>query len=128
MSDIKAIVTNDGQVIDETQIASYVIISRPRVVRREVVKQKCPNCRQDQAFLIERIAWYGEDATCLVCGDRWQDGELCPRPLERAWRRRSVEHALARLSLPVEEDINFDMLSDDEESPAATWSPFWHGG
>jgi hypothetical protein len=37
--------------------------------------------------------WYGYDHTCALCGDRWGDGELCPRPFRKGWRREAAEKA-----------------------------------
>jgi len=85
------------------QAAMQIIICKPTIIRREVKKRHCPNCHADRPFLVEHLEWYGIDETCLTCGDCWQDGELCPRPLVYAWRKKAVQRALDRLDDPVEE-------------------------
>ncbi len=37
--------------------------------------------------------WYGWDSTCLCCGDRWQDGEMCERPFRPRWRPERILRA-----------------------------------
>lgn len=59
---------------------------------------KCPNCKRRRKFLCEHQDWYGWLDTCLTCGDRWQDGEMLPRPSERDWRKGVVDKAKQRLS------------------------------
>jgi hypothetical protein len=63
------------------------------ISKRKVEKQHCPTCESEQEFYCEFEEWYGWTVTCLNCGDRWMDGELCPRPFARAWRKESVEYA-----------------------------------
>jgi hypothetical protein len=101
----------------------HIHIQRPRIIMRKVESQHCPTCELDQAFLIEHHAWYGQDATCLVCGDRWQDGEMCPRPFARGWRRQSVEHALKRLSLPVIELTAESLAAAYGDDMGSNWNP-----
>lgn len=62
----------------------------PGVYRRRILY--CPVCERRRRF-IERWdgAWYGTTQYC-ACGDRWQDGELAPRPFERGWRKEAQDH------------------------------------
>lgn len=53
----------------------------------------CPTCQSDQEFLCQFEAWYGWTLTCLNCGDRWTDGELCPRPFQPRWRELRLMNA-----------------------------------
>lgn len=53
----------------------------------------CPTCECRRRFVVRWQMWYGDDATCLGCGDSWQDGDLCPRPFRRGWRRERIERA-----------------------------------
>lgn len=123
MTDTEAIITDDGQIIDLKQIVGTIHISRPSIIQRTVELQRCPTCKKDQAFVIEIIAWYGQDATCLGCGERWNDGEMCPRPFARGWRRESIERAIKRLSRPLDPDPFKDMESDDEN---ILWGEHWN--
>lgn len=82
----------------------------PEIISRKVEKKYCPNCKRDQAFLVEHLSWYGEDRVCLVCGDRWNDEELCPRPFSRGWRRKSVQRALDRLDKPIDHERANEMI------------------
>lgn len=62
----------------------------------KVEKINCPNCKSDQDFLCQFEEWYGWTITCLNCGDRWQDGELCLRPFQRNWREERKINARDR--------------------------------
>ena len=53
-------------------------------VRQPVIR--CFNCKQPRRCLATFQEWYGWTITCLTCGDRWQDGEILPRPFARGWR------------------------------------------
>lgn len=83
MTNIKAFTTDDGRLVESSELTGLVIICFPSVIERKVELQRCPTCKKDQAFFIEVLAWYGSDATCLGCGERWNDGEMCPRPFAR---------------------------------------------
>lgn len=74
-----------------------VHIKFTKFTKRKVAEQDCPTCKSKQEFLCEFENWYGWTTTCLNCGDRWQDGELCPRPFFRGWRKQSVRHALEKV-------------------------------
>ena len=39
--------------------------------------------------------WYGDDLTCLGCGDAWADGERYARPFARGWRQKQIARARA---------------------------------
>lgn len=58
-----------------------------------VRRHYCPTCEKRTTFYGLFQDWYGWLITCLTCGDRWQDGEMLPRPFERGWREKSVERA-----------------------------------
>ena len=92
-----------------------LIICVPRIIERKVIKKRCRNCKSDQPILWEHLEFYGIDETCLRCGDRWNDGELCPEPTEhrRGWRQRSVRDALDRLDKPVDKPL-WKSATDDE--------------
>lgn len=55
----------------------------------------CPTCRQRRRMLIHDEVWYGQTVICCHCGDRWQDGELYPRPNTRGWRKEAAAKATA---------------------------------
>jgi hypothetical protein len=51
----------------------------------------CPVCKRKRRFVITWDgAWYGSTLYC-ACGDRWQDGELGPRPSQRGWREEAQQ-------------------------------------
>lgn len=86
-----------------------IIICWRHVVERKVEKQKCPTCKSEQDFLCEYEEWYGWTEICLNCGDCWMDGEMCPRPFRRGWRKEAIEDAKSRISKPVEKrTLDFD--------------------
>lgn len=80
---------------------SKVIICFAKVIEAVVEKQDCPACQSEQDFLCEFEEWYGWTKTCLNCGDSWMDGELCPRPFLRGWRKKSIESAKKRAEKAV---------------------------
>lgn len=52
----------------------------------------CPACERRHRFITRWDgAWYGT-TEYGSCGDRWQDGEMAPRPFERGWRKEAQEH------------------------------------
>lgn len=47
----------------------------------------CPTCKTKRRMLMHYAGmYYGHDVTCLTCADRWQDGELAPRPFRPDWQ------------------------------------------
>ena len=60
-------------------------------VRRK--RRRCPVCKARRYFVLAFQDWYGWGATCLGCGDRWQDGERAERPFEPKWRQTSIASA-----------------------------------
>ena len=71
-----------------------VIVCRARryATRRIML---CSVCKTRRRMLVEDEAWYGPTVTCCHCGDRWQDGELCPRSNKRGWRKEAAAKATA---------------------------------
>lgn len=53
----------------------------------------CPTCKTRRRMLAQDEVWYGTTLTCCHCGDRWQDGELYPRPQQRGWRKEAAAKA-----------------------------------
>jgi hypothetical protein len=60
-----------------------------RFLRKRI--QRCPidECMTEMAVRYE--AYYGVTTYCCKCGDWWQDGELCPRPFARGWRKAQAK-------------------------------------
>lgn len=56
----------------------------------------CPVEKRKRRMVARWAMWYGIDLTCTGCGDRWQDGEMAPRPWRRAWRREAITSAKAQ--------------------------------
>lgn len=67
-------------------------------LRKECVVIDCPTCDRQRKAYGFCAEWYGWDITCAGCGDRWQDGELCPRPFARGWRQQNIRHAREQLA------------------------------
>lgn len=58
----------------------------------------CPTCERPRRMLAWFVEWYGTTLTCAGCGDQWSDGEMLERPFAPGWRRKSIEHARAKLA------------------------------
>lgn len=71
-------------------------IHAPLPCRKECRREKCPVCEKRSVILSWFTDWYGWSSTCLRCGDRWEDGELLPRPFAPRWRERNKEEARKR--------------------------------
>lgn len=71
----------------------YININFIRYSQRRLERCDCPTCKRRTFFVAFFQDWYGWDAICLKCGDRWQDGEMCERPFMRGWRKKSIESA-----------------------------------
>lgn len=56
-------------------------------------RKKCPTCSAARRYVAYLEEWHGITETCLGCGDRWQNGERCPRPFERGWRQKAIAKA-----------------------------------
>lgn len=70
----------------------------PSVTKYEVAERNCPVCGCYSRILIECWDWYSPQATCLMCGDAWSDGELLERPFCPGWREERIEKAKKRLA------------------------------
>ena len=62
--------------------------------RNEVSVGECPTCKGFAHFLDRFQEWYGWSSTCLCCGERWGDGEMCERPFKPRWRKENIESAV----------------------------------
>lgn len=69
----------------------YIHINRTRHSIFRLDRSHCPTCERRTFFAAFFQDWYGWDSTCLRCGERWQDGEMCERPFLRGWRKKSIE-------------------------------------
>jgi hypothetical protein len=71
-----------------------VIVCRARryTIRRIL---RCITCKTRRRMLVHDEAWYGLTLVCCHCGDRWQDGELYPRPTRKGWRMEAAAKATA---------------------------------
>ena len=72
---------------------SDVHICAPRPDKVWIERFHCHNCERRRFAVLQHIEWYGVDATCLRCGERYSDEGRLPRPFERGWRERSKESA-----------------------------------
>jgi hypothetical protein len=85
--------------IETGNLMFHINFARFSQVKSKIVK--CPTCEHRRKFLCEFQEWYGWLITCLTCGDRWENGEMLPRPFERGWRKRKIAEAKHRLSKGV---------------------------
>lgn len=71
-----------------------ITICFPVLTAVKKARHHCPNCKKRRTFVMWFEDWYGWTAVCLGCGDRWQDGEMCPRPYFCGpWRQEAIRHA-----------------------------------
>jgi len=70
---------------------NVIVCRAARFAIRRILQ--CPTCRTRRRMLVHDEAWYGTSMTCCHCGDRWQDGELYPRPRHRGWRKEAAAKA-----------------------------------
>lgn len=59
----------------------YVHIHRPANDAKSLVRDKCPDCKQDTIFVGFHTPWYGWIETCIRCGRKF-DGDEGWLPLE----------------------------------------------
>jgi hypothetical protein len=69
-----------------------VVICRPDTFPLRRIMH-CPTCGRRRRFAGLDAAWYGPTMTCCGCGDSWTDGEPCPRPFRRGWRKDAIAKA-----------------------------------
>lgn len=66
---------------------NVIVCGPPGVYRRAILD--CPACDRRHRFVISWDgAWYGQ-TYYGSCGDKWQDGEMYPRPFQRGWRQKA---------------------------------------
>lgn len=70
----------------------------PTVTHHEIRAMKCPCCGGYANVLIECWEWYAAQATCLLCGDAWSDGERMERPFAPRWREERIASAKKRIA------------------------------
>ncbi|PXX41134.1 hypothetical protein NA66_1001744 [Burkholderia pyrrocinia] len=58
----------------------------------------CPTCQRMRRMFVSYYEWYGARMICAGCGDQWDDGEMCPRPFERGWRKSMIQFAIRNLA------------------------------
>lgn len=100
---------------DESVIicTSTAIASIRRVMR-------CPTCEQRRRMIIEDFAWYGFEASCCACGDRWDEfGERAQRPFLRGWRAKAIAEAKAKWAAPFDRRAEYwaevGLIGDGEQ-------------
>lgn len=78
------------------EVHGNAIVCRPRVVAERRLVRNCPTCKARRRMYGALQWWYGWAITCCTCGETWQDGEMCPRPFMRGWRKESSAKARKR--------------------------------
>jgi hypothetical protein len=79
-----------GEIMSEE---SVLHIYAPAPDRVWIARGHCPTCGKRRFFVFKHTPWYGADACCLKCGDRWSEGERLARPFCRGWRKDSIKRA-----------------------------------
>lgn len=64
-----------------------------KIVETRRIFDHCPTCERRTRKWGEYEHWFGWTVTCTICGERWENGDRCPRPFERGWRARQAEWA-----------------------------------
>lgn len=67
---------------------ALVLMADNRWLRKRYLR--CPSCQCITEMVVRFEAWYGDTTYCCRCGDWWQDGEMCPRPFQRGWRKKAI--------------------------------------
>ena len=79
------------------QVYGNAIICSPTIDVRKLDFGWCSTCGGRRVMWWEHAEWYGWDWTCLVCGERWADGERMERPFMPRWRQKSIASAKRRI-------------------------------
>lgn len=74
-------------------MTAVIVCRAQRYLIRRILS--CPTCKTRRRMLAQDEVWYGTTLVCCHCGDRWQDGELYPRPSQRGWRKDAAAKATA---------------------------------
>lgn len=70
-----------------------IIICMAHYDEQRVEVEDCPTCKGPQQMFCQHEDWYGWTVTCLTCGERWMDSEMCPRPFAPGWRKKQAQEA-----------------------------------
>ena len=54
---------------------------------------RCPVCKRRTRHIVRMAVWYGDDVTCLACGNEWSDGY---RRTTKAQAKRGVTLARSK--------------------------------
>jgi hypothetical protein len=87
---------------------SEVHICRPIMnIKPKIEKMKCPDCKDEQDFVVWHYEWYGWNGICLFCGCQFQDQEY--RPLSNnlsigSMRWKNIQKAKKMIGLNYEGD------------------------
>lgn len=101
---------SEERVMSDTTQITRIHIHAPRPDRHELNKRDCPVCGPAAMFYEAHTPWYGWDASCLRCGERYADGGSLARPFCPQWRELNIEAArrqaaAAGLTLPPLERV-----------------------
>lgn len=71
-----------------------ISICFPRYTAARKFRHRCPTCKKRRTFVAWYEDWYGWMEVCLACGERFEDGEMCPRPYFCGpWRQKAILEA-----------------------------------
>ena len=83
-------------MIAHADTRNTVHVHAPWPDARHLGRIDCLACKRRTFAVGWHAEYYGWSQTCLRCGERWEDGEMCPRPFRRGWRKDSIERAKRR--------------------------------
>lgn len=73
-------------------------ICTPTIATWKTALVNCPTCGRETSMIVEYLEWYGDQKTCLECGDVWADGERERRPIGRNAKKIRYNAARERLA------------------------------
>lgn len=76
---------------------NFVHIHAPAPVEECCQVNLCPTCERPRRMFVQYFEWYGPSVTCAGCGEEWQHGYQCERPLMRGWRKKNIQYAIRNL-------------------------------
>lgn len=75
------------------EVWPVVHVCAPSTSRALIERSHCPTCNRRRPFIVLCYDWYGPDATCLGCGERFNEDGRQERPFARGWREKSKADA-----------------------------------
>ena len=68
-------------------------ICAPAPIECTLMRGYCSTCDRKSWAVSFYYEWYGPSATCLRCGESWNEEGMEERPFCRGWRQMSIDGA-----------------------------------